>query len=131
MCITFWMKGRCTYSSTSQYHRYGGRGIQVCDEWKDSFETFYADMGDPPSEKHTIERKNVNGNYTPENCVWATKKEQHRNRSDTAYLTLNGVTKPRIVWAEELGIHKDTIRSRINSGMSVEEALQKGKPCMK
>jgi hypothetical protein len=121
-----WMKSRCYHQSNPQYHRYGGRGISVCDAWRDSFEAFYADMGDPPSEEHTIERRDVHGNYEPGNCTWATMKEQHRNRGDTAYLTLDGVTKPRVSWAEEFGVHPDTVRSRMQRGWSAEEAL-KGK----
>ena len=121
-----WMKGRCEYERNPQYHRYGGRGITVCDRWKNSFEAFYADMGDPPSDKHTIERLDVNGNYEKDNCTWATMAEQHLNRSDTVHLTMDGVTKPRAVWAKEFGISRDTIRSRLQRGWSVEEAI-KGK----
>lgn len=74
------MKNRCLNENHVHYKHYGGRGITVCDEWKDSFENFYKDMGDKPTPQHSIDRINVNGNYTPENCRWATKKEQSLNK---------------------------------------------------
>lgn len=117
------MKSRCYFEGNPQYHRYGGRGIKVCDRWLNSFEAFYADMGDPPTKRHTIERKDVNGHYEPGNCIWATMREQHLNRSDTVFITFRGVTKPRKVWATELGLHPDTIRSRMAAGWTTDEAL--------
>jgi hypothetical protein len=73
------MKGRCLCATDNDYHNYGARGITVCNEWLD-FEAFYADMGDPPTEAHTLERLNVNGNYEPSNCCWATRSQQVANR---------------------------------------------------
>jgi hypothetical protein len=73
------MKQRCTNSRSSNYSYYGGRGITICSRWLNSFENFYADMG-PCPKGLTLERKNVNGNYTPRNCYWATRLQQALNR---------------------------------------------------
>jgi hypothetical protein len=77
------MNGRCNSPIHKAYPYYGGRGIFVCKRWK-SFENFYADMGPKPSPKHSLERLNTNGPYTPSNCTWATAKEQIRNRRKRA-----------------------------------------------
>jgi hypothetical protein len=74
------MVGRCETETDTNYHNYGARGIAVCDRWRSSFENFLADMGKRPSSRHSIDRTNVNGDYTPDNCRWATKEEQMRNR---------------------------------------------------
>ncbi|MGY8988455.1 MAG: hypothetical protein ACKVG7_07840, partial [Flavobacteriales bacterium] len=106
------------------YDGYGGRGISVCDRWRDSFENFLADMGERPSNEHSIDRKDNDGNYEPDNCRWATKKEQGRNRRSNRILTFNNKTQTLIEWSEELGISSAVIRQRIKaSGWSIEEAL--------
>lgn len=117
--------GRCYSSTNWKYPRYGGRGITVCDRWRISFENFYADMGDRPSPRHTLERKNNDGNYEPDNCRWATQKEQARNRSSNRLLTAFGETLPMATWAERFGLGPTTLRRRILRGETVEAALTK------
>lgn len=70
------IKTRCYNSNRRGWHNYGGRGIKVCDRWLESFHNFYEDMGSRPSPKHSIDRVDPNGNYEPDNCRWATSKEQ-------------------------------------------------------
>lgn len=85
------MKARCYCTTDEHYLDYGARGIRVCDRWKDSFENFFADMGKKPSPKHTIDRIDVNGDYTPMNCRWATMREQNRNKQRNLYVEVDGV----------------------------------------
>lgn len=117
------MRRRCNDPRSKKFKDYGGRGIRVCQAWNDSFEAFYADMGDPPSERHSIERKDVNGDYTPSNCCWATNKEQANNRRNSRRVTWNGRTQTVAQWADELAIPARRIWQRLKRGWSPEEAL--------
>lgn len=130
------MMQRCYNPNTTQFHRYGGRGITVCRAWHD-FEMFHADFGSKrPSPKHSIERIENNkgywcgkcaeclGNGQPANCRWATQKEQTRNRCTTRFLTFKDQTKSIQEWSELSGISYDTIWDRVHLfNWSVEDAL--------
>lgn len=113
---------RCKYLSNVGYKDYGGRGISVCERWND-FSSFLADMGYPPSEKHTVDRENSDGPYSPENCRWATRKEQARNRSNNSLITFKDRTLTQVEWAEITGLSTNMIRKRLSRGWSVESAL--------
>ena len=116
------MLTRCNNKNDTRYQWYGGRGITVCDRWS-KFENFLADMGERP-EKMTLDRIDTNGNYCPENCRWATNKQQHRNKRSNRLLTHDGETKCVAEWAETVGISQGALASRIDVyGWSVEKAL--------
>ena len=119
------MIARCENPHNASYKDYGARGITVCQAWRESFEVFFADMGLKP-EGLTLERKDNEGNYTPENCKWATTKEQNNNRRSSRSLTYNGETMTFAQWAERTGIPLSTLCKRLNAyGFTVEQALTK------
>lgn len=118
------MKQRCSDPGVLNYDFWGGRGIRVCDRWLHSFENFLADMGPIPGKGYSLDRVDNDGDYTPENCRWATRKEQNRNTRRNRLLTLNGETLCMVEWAERTGIPARNIRMRIDwYGWSVEKAL--------
>lgn len=117
------MISRCHKKSDGSYHNYGGRGIRVCTEWRQSFEAFLRDMGAKPGPGYSIDREDTDGNYEPGNCRWATAKEQGRNKRNNVRLTLNGVTRCLTEWAEIIGVHHATIQYRLRRGLTVEQAL--------
>lgn len=124
-----WMaiKSRCYYPKNNRYAKYGARGITVCQRWKDSFENFLSDMGYAPSPKHSVDRVDVNAGYGPENCRWATTKEQSRNTTRTRLLEYNGQKKTLGEWLEVFGLkdEKRKIYQRIHKlGWSLENALE-------
>jgi len=119
------MKSRCANPTDPVFHRYGGRGINVCDRWRESFAAFFADMGPRPSPDHSIDRIDNAKGYSPGNCRWATRKEQNRNRRDNRLLTFGGQTLCLAEWAEKTGIHYNTLHGRLSRGYTVEQALTK------
>ena len=105
---------------------WGKRGIIVCKRWRDSFVDFYKDMGEPPTDKHSIDRIDVNGNYEPNNCRWATYKQQARNKRNNTILTLNGYSATLAEWSEITGLKPSTLCVRLYTlGWSAKDALQK------
>ncbi len=117
------MRHRCSNPNDPSYPRYGGRGIRVSPTWADSFESFLADMGVRPSLEFTIDRKDVNGDYVPGNCRWASGKEQGRNRRNNRLLSYAGESMPLSAWAERRGMGRATLRARLENGWSLHDAL--------
>jgi hypothetical protein len=109
------MLDRCMNTATPAYKNYGGRGITVCDRWRKSFWDFVSDMGERPSSSHSLDRKDNNGNYTPENCRWATQREQMGNTRRNRFVEINGVRMIVSDWARLCGITPQRMAQRFNS----------------
>lgn len=122
------MMYRCYNEDNHVYKYYGGKGIRICDEWTESFDNFYHwALLNGYREGLSIDRINVNGNYSPENCRWATMKEQARNRTNTVLVEYNGKKMTLREWSEELNISLSTITKRKHNGYSDKEIIE-GKP---
>jgi len=117
------IRQRCGNPKNTQFKDYGGRGIRVCQEWLDSFDTFYAYIGPKPSPQHTIDRIDINGHYEPGNVRWATKKEQERNKRNSRFVEYEGQTKTIAEWAESSSVTRDVLWHRIKLGWSMDDAL--------
>ena len=117
---------RCIYPSMKSYPHYGGRGIKICQRWLDSFEDFLIDVGYAPSEKHSLDRIDNNGNYEPGNVRWATNSEQIKNSRRARIITFQGRAQNIMDWAQEVGINRQTIQMRLDHyGWSIHDALTK------
>lgn len=117
------MRNRCARHISNGYERYGALGITVCDRWLNSFQNFYADMGPRPF-GYSLDRINPAGNYSPENCRWASMEVQQTNKRRTIYATLYGETKPVSIWCKIFNIPYRTINARIYNGWEPEIALK-------
>lgn len=118
------MKGRCTRPAHPFYRLYGGRGITVCDEWRDSFKVFHDwAMANGYAENLTIDRIDTNGNYCPENCRWADLVTQANNTSRNHLLAYNGEVHTLAEWSKLTGINYMSLKTRIRRGWSIERAL--------
>lgn len=116
------MLGRCRNPNNTKYPQYGGRGISVCERWH-TFVSFAEDMG-PKPDGMSLDRIDVNGNYEPGNCRWATDQEQQRNKNNNRLLTLDGQTKCVTEWAELCGLKESTIRERLRKGWDAKDVLK-------
>ena len=111
------MLTRCSNKHCRHYARYGGRGIAVCDEWKNDFQAFYDwSMTNGYADDLTLDRIDNNGNYEPSNCRWATAKQQANNTSRCKYITVDGETRTMKEWCDITGVNYSTARDRINRG---------------
>jgi hypothetical protein len=118
------MKGRCYNKNNPEYHNYGERGITVCDEWKDNFQTFYDwAMENGYEEDLTIDRIDNDWIYCEENCRWVTWKVQGRNKRNNHLLTFNNETYSISEWTEKLNYPQYTISNRLRKGWSLEKIL--------
>lgn len=133
-CTWQHMLARCS----PDFPEYGARGITVCDEWKNSFDAFYADMSEPPTRKHTLDRQDVNGNYTKSNCRWATYKQQARNTRANRLVTFDKRTLSLAEHCERQRLTYSTVLARIDRlRWPIDKALStsirtfqfKEKPC--
>lgn len=119
------MRARCYNINNKDYNSYGGRGIKICDEWKNDFLSFYNwSMNNGYQDDLTIDRIDVNGNYEPKNCRWATRLVQNNNKRNLHYITYKGVTKTLSEWCTYFNLNYNTIERRINHfNWSIEKAL--------
>ena len=117
------MKQRCFNPNNKQYLDWGGRGITVCDRWKNSFENFLADMGLKPTPKHSIDRIDNDDNYFSDNCRWATKAEQQNNQRTKPLITIGNDTYTIAQWTTEKGYDKSVIHNRLKYGWSDYDAV--------
>lgn len=118
------MKDRCYREKCKDYPDYGGRGITICEEWRESFEAFrdWA-LANGYRDDLTIERKDVNGNYCPDNCKWATAIEQARNKRNNHILEFQGEQHTLTEWAQIIGIKRGTLARRISLGWPIDRAI--------
>jgi hypothetical protein len=113
------MRNRCERPNNTAYKNYGGRGITVCERWR-SFESFFADMGQPPP-KHTLERRENDKGYYPDNCYWATRDTQGANKRNNRSLTAGGLTLHLAEWERRVG-GSGTVSARLKRGWDIERA---------
>lgn len=122
------MKARCVATSGPDHHDYSARGITVCDRWLNSFENFIEDMGPRPSPKHSIDRKDVNGNYRPDNCKWTTQKAQNNNKRNNVYINYKGQTYTMIQLVELLKLDYHSFKFRYRrQKLPLAEAIAKAR----
>ena len=125
---TIWcrMKARCYNSNNHAYNLYGGRGIVICDEWQSNYCVFKEwAINNGYKDDLTLDRIDVNGNYEPNNCRWATRKEQANNTRTNHYITYNNETHTLAEWSDITGIQRDVIKSRIEKGMNLDDVFLK------
>jgi hypothetical protein len=115
---------RCHTPSARAFQDYGGRGIYVCDRWRECFLNFYEDMGSPPTPAHSLDRKDNNGPYCKENCRWATDEEQNNNLRSSVYVSHNGESKTYSRWSREFGLNPGVLRARLRAGWPMDRALK-------
>lgn len=121
------MKNRCYNKNQKSYLDYGAKGITVCDRWLESFENFLEDMGRKPAKNYTIERKEVNVGYCPDNCIWIKRAEQNKNKSNSSWMEADGRRMIVEDWARELEITGGAIHNHLrrNPGSTFQDYFTK------
>ena len=117
------MNRRCSDEHDTSFLNYGGRGIRVCDRWRESFSSFLANMGQRPTQKRTLDRRDNDGDYCPENCRWATQTQQARNTRANRRITHDGKTLCLAEWQEVTGIFIGVLWARLNLGWDAAKTL--------
>lgn len=115
---------RCEREKDIRFEKYGKRGIFVCDEWRNDFSAFFRDVGERPSDRHSIDRIDNNDGYHKNNCRWATAHQQTRNRSTNIIVEINGVSMCIHDWFSEYGLGKSSYYRKISKGLSPKEAIE-------
>ena len=119
------MKTRCTNPNYDKYQYYGGKGISICDEWMKSYKVFEEwAITHGYNDDLTLDRIDTDGNYTPQNCRWVSRKDQANNRTSNHYITYNGETKTLQAWANQYGITSNTLYRRIRDGWPLNKAIE-------
>lgn len=117
------MVRRCHQPGSCNYAYYGGRGITVCERWRDSFLDFFHDIGPAPGSEWTLHRLRNDLGYSPENCVWADPEQQHNNKRSSRYISINGESMTRAQASRKFGISYTVLRWRLDHGWSPEQAV--------
>ena len=112
------MKARCRYPKNRSYRYCGAKGVRVCERWMESFANFHADMGDPPTVRHSMDRIDTNGHYEPRNCRWATRRQQDWNKRGTMRVQVGDESLTVVDIQERTGLTRAAIRNRIRKGWS-------------
>ena len=116
--VWYTMHSRCYRENSISFKNYGARGITICEEWRNNFEKFYEwAIKNGYNESLSIDRIDNGKGYSPDNCRWATRKEQANNRRNTVYVTIDGITKTLTEWAEFAGLNKSTLKNRYCDGV--------------
>lgn len=118
------IKDRCLNKNNKSFHNYGGRGVTICDEWRDDFSAFVASIGQRPGSYYSLGRIDNSKGYEPGNVRWETPKEQARNRRTNRMVSCDGRLIPLVVACEERGVNYRVARRRLDRGCSDEEALR-------
>ena len=121
------IKKRCYSPTCKIYSYYGGRGITMCEEWRNDFMSFYNDMGTRPSPKHSLDRIDNDKGYCKDNCRWVTKEVQANNTRTNVFIEYKGKRQTLAQWSKELGIPMQTFHNRIKNGLPMERVMYPGK----